>query len=137
MSIQDIEASLPNGLHDAVLRRYVVDYETRSASLSFEVWIGDVDSEEEPERECTRPGTLSLRGLAYFVVEPPGPESPLAFEPPATSAGDPVEDEVRPAAPLPAAPEGTFRAYFFLHSMNAFIHLCAAEAQFSFDEDAA
>ena len=132
-TVRDIETLLPNGLHDAVLRRYGVDLEKGEASLRFDVWVGDLEASEEAEREKYRAGTLELTGVRYFVVEPPSTELQLAFEPFSSSAADPDVQEVRASVPLPEAPEGTFRACFFLYAVEAFIHVCASDARFAYD----
>ena len=44
--IEELENTLPNGLHDAEVRRITVDYERRKVTLEVAVWVGD----EPPER---------------------------------------------------------------------------------------
>ena len=80
MNIEEVERSLPNGLHDAVMRRYVVDYEQRTLEFDIDIWVGNLDSNVEEERERYKPGTLKFEGLEYFVIDPPS-EVQLVFEP--------------------------------------------------------
>lgn len=132
MNIEDIESKLPNGLHDAVLTKFVVDYEDKVASLFFDIWVGDLDSKHEEERELYKSGILYLRDLKYFVVEPPDSEVKLKLEPFSSSAGNPEVEKIKPCVKLPDAPEGTFKAYFFLYLLNSFIHVCASEVEFTY-----
>ena len=132
-TVEDIETLLPNGLHDAVLKRYGVDMEKGEASLYFDVWVGELEASDEADREAYRAGTLELSGVRYFVVEPPSKELQLVFEPFSSSAANPGTQEVRASVSLPEAPEGTFRACFFLYAVEAFIHVCASNARFAYD----
>jgi hypothetical protein len=132
-TVSTIEAQLPNGLHDAVLRCYGVDLERKTAWLYFDVWVGDLDSKVEEERERYRPGTLTLKDLRYFVVEPPSGKITLTIEPFASSASDPKHDRINPSVELPEPPSGTFQASFFLYLLEAFIHICAGEAHFEYE----
>jgi len=86
MSIEKIERSLPNGLHDAIIFKHVVDYEKRTLEFYINVWVGDLDSSIEFERERYKEGVLKFEGLEYFVIEPPG-EGNLIFEPFSFSVG--------------------------------------------------
>ena len=70
MNLADVERMLPNGLHEAVLRGYTVDYENRTAIFSFDVWIGDLNAGSDEDSERHRAGTLVLTGVEYVAAEP-------------------------------------------------------------------
>ncbi len=131
MSIEEVEKSLPNGLHDAVMRRHVVNYENRTLEFDIDIWVGNLDSDIEEERERYKSGTLKFEGLEYFVLEPPS-EVQLVFEPFSFSAGNPEVDEIKPSVVLPTAPKGTFQTFFFIYKLEAFMHICAAEVEFKY-----
>ena len=131
MGIEEIERALPNGLHDAVMRKHVVDYAARMLTFDVEVWVGDLDAEKEEGRERYEPGMLTFEGLEYFVVEAPA-ESDCVMEPFSFSAGNPATEKIQPSVSLPASPEGAFRVYFFLHQLNAFMHICARRVRFEY-----
>lgn len=70
MTPAEVDALLPNGFHDAVLRELHVDLARAEARLAFDLLTGVPDAETEEGRESMRPGTLHLRGLASMSVEP-------------------------------------------------------------------
>ena len=131
MSIEDIERTLPNGLHDAIMLKHVVDYEKQTLEFYINVWVGDLDSSIEVERERYKEGVLKFEGLEYFVIEPPG-EVKLLFEPFSFSAGNPEVDKIKPVVILPESPEGTFKAFFFIYKLEAFMHICASKVEFKY-----
>ena len=129
MSIEELEKSLPNGLHDAVMRRHVVNYEKRTLEFDIDIWVGNLDSNVEEERERYKSGTLRFEGLEYFVIEPSS-EVKLIFEPFSFSAGNPEVDKIKPSVILPVAPKGTFLTFFFIYKLEAFMHICASKVEF-------
>ena len=133
MNIEDVESTLPNGLHDAVLKKFEVDYEAKTATFSFNVWVGDLDSKSEEIREAYRSGTLTLHELKYIIIDPPGADINFNVEPFSSGTGCHDTESIPSTKNLPAAPEGTFRQWFFLYKLETFIHVCAAEAVFSYD----
>lgn len=134
MSTEEIERVLPNGLHDAIMQLYVVDYESCSLKIFLKVWVGDVTSDIEEERERYRSGILQFNGLAYFVVESP---LMLGFplEPFSVSVGDPAIDKIDSTSVLPLSPEGSFYTYLFAHKLNAFMHVCASKVEFWYNTE--
>lgn len=131
MSINEIEKNLPNGLHDAVMFGHHVDYQKGSIEFYLEVWVGGLNSENMEERERYKKGILSFSGVEYFIIEPPC-ETQIVFEPFSFSAGDPEIEEIKPSVSLPDAPDGSFRVYFFIYKLNAFMHICANKCSFEY-----
>lgn len=131
MSIEEIERALPNGLHDAIMLKHVVDYKNRALEFYIKVWVGDLDSSIEAERERYKEGVLKFEGLEYFIIEPPG-EVKLLFEPFSFSAGNPEVDKIKPVVTLPESPAGTFKTFFFIYKLEAFMHICASKVEFKF-----
>lgn len=70
MTPAEVDALLPNGFHDAVLRELHVDLARAEARLAFDFLTGVPDAETEEGRESMRPGFLHLIGLASMSVEP-------------------------------------------------------------------
>lgn len=126
MTIDELEAELPNGLHDALLRSYSEDKVAQRAEFVIDVWLGDLHSSVPSERECRRTARLELLGLAYLVVDDPDPRYPI-------TTGAPVQiDSCAPDESLqltPPIPERGFAGRFFVTEWNAFIHFAACEAQ--------
>ena len=131
MSIEEVEKTLPNGLHDAVMRKHIVNYENRTLVFDIDVWVGDLDSKHVEEREKYKPGILKFEGLEYFVIEPPSVVK-VTVEAFSFSAGNPELDVIKPSVILPKAPEGTFRTFFFIYKLEAFMHICASKVEFNY-----
>ena len=50
-TLEDLGNSLPNGFHDALFRSCHLDFAARTASLEFDVCMGDSESADSAERE--------------------------------------------------------------------------------------
>lgn len=98
----------------------------------IDIWVGDLNSKVEEERECYQSGVLRFEGLEYFIIEPPFGVKVL-FKPFSFSAGDPKIDEIKPSVILPESPEGTFRTFFFIYMLEAFMRICASKVEFNYD----
>ncbi|HVZ74809.1 MAG TPA: hypothetical protein VHJ20_20645 [Polyangia bacterium] len=121
MNLEELEAGLPNGLHDAVLRSFSNDPVARIAEFTIDVWLGDLHSSEPSERERYRPARLELFGVAYLIVDDPKKDgAPVQID---ACAPDDNEDRAR------QVPESGFAGRFFVTEWNAFIHFAAAEAR--------
>jgi len=125
LNIEELEAQLPNGLHDSLLRTFSSDPQEGRAEFILDVWIGDLESQTTLDRERRRAARLELLGLAYLVVDVPDPSyrfrdsSPLQID---TCAAD--DDLVRAGQ----VPEGGFAGRFFVAEWNSFIHFAALDA---------
>jgi hypothetical protein len=73
VNLGEAEAVLPNGLHDAELIGFAVDYVTRTARFEFNAWVGDLSSHDHAIREKHQQVSLSLSGLRFLIVEKPDP----------------------------------------------------------------
>jgi hypothetical protein len=131
VNIDELESELPNGLHDAHLRTFESDPATRRAEFILDVWMGDLHSTVDSERERRCPARLELLGVTYLVVDEPDPQyrasnhSSLQIDP-CTADGDP--ELVR------QVPAGGFAGRFFVTEWNAFIHFAALEARLTWLE---
>ena len=126
MNLQELEAGLPNGLHDAHLRSYTSDPAERRAEFVIDVWVGDLHSTVTSERERRRPARLELLGLAYLVVDELDPRYPTAHDSPVQIDACSADDNPELAKQVP---EGGFAGRFFVTEWNAFIHFAAVEAR--------
>jgi hypothetical protein len=124
-TIDDIEAGLPNGLHDSRLHTFSSDTEGR-AEFVLDVCVGDLHSTVPAERERYRRARLELVGLGYLIVEEPDPryepfkKSPVQLD--SCAADDDAERSRR-------VPQGGFAGRFFITDWNSFIHFAALEAR--------
>ncbi|MBI2413957.1 MAG: hypothetical protein HYV24_12205 [Deltaproteobacteria bacterium] len=135
MTIEQIERGLPNGFHDAKLKRIDIDYEKREAKLDLQASIGNPESEDEKLRDTYRSCRLILSGFIFCIIEPPDTryqykEVSLLW---ITDSGS-----VSPAMILTKFPyqlqKGAFVHYFFVNDWNAFIYLSAMDARFEWCE---
>ncbi len=140
--LTEIENQLPNGFHDAYIEAIALDMMANTATLDLELWVGDLYAPPGPEREAYQRGRLRLNGLAYFVIEPPGPNADWFMErelgPTPRISG---ADEARPDAeseytrPPVEVPDDAFAHYFFVFDWNTFIHVAARSADFEWTEE--
>jgi hypothetical protein len=113
MKIEELERSLPNGFHDAVLHSFAVVLERQQAEFVIEVSIG---TPADPPVECNRyrAARLVLTGIGYFAVDPPGPGASIGGS--HASMIDLVEADPATSA---QAPLDGFSARFFVSDWNA------------------
>lgn len=130
MDIEEIEKSLPNGFHDASLRKIEIDFVKKEAKFHLAVDVSDCDA--IPLKEEYRDGILTLMGLVYCVVEPPSSSSVELNEALWIADSGPISS-IEPAVKLPAIPAKAFAYYFFVNNWNAFIYVAAIDATFEWD----
>ena len=125
MTLDEIDRELPNGFHDAEVRRLSVDFVARIATLELDLWIGSTDLPPDGGRETYRPATIELQGLSYVVVDPPDSTYPYA-------RAKPIRIEISGGehrADLPPLQPGAFASRFFVQEWNAFIAISALDAR--------
>ena len=115
-TLQDLEKTLPNGFHDALLHGYRVDFVART--LSFDLALST-------SGDAYRAATLTLTRLAFCEVQ--APDSRYPFQNPAPLRVDLVECDATHLAVRAAGP-GAFAASFFVTNWNAYIHFAAEAA---------
>ena len=118
----DLLASLPNGLHDAQLRRLAMDYVRGELVLELDVWTGSMAA---TRREIYRPARVTLGAVAFLSIDPPGIREELDVH---TSIRIDAGNGPAKDAQLPEAPSGTSIAWIFLADLNCFLHFAAGQA---------
>jgi hypothetical protein len=119
VTIADLAASLPNGLHDAELRAMQLDYAERTAILMVNIDVSGV-AEDEP---MYRPVELRFVGVQFVVVDPPGvggaayPGLPLID----IGSGEPETSPIE----LPKLGENCFLCWVYVERFNGFIRIAA------------
>jgi hypothetical protein len=76
VTLEELENTLPNGLHDAEVHKISVDYQESTLTLDLAVWTGDIE-DPPTQRKAYRTGRLELSGLVFLVMEPPDPKYPF------------------------------------------------------------
>jgi hypothetical protein len=126
MTLEDIAAELPNGFHDAFLRRLTIDYASRRATLALNMWVGDVAATTDAEREAYRPVTVTISGLLWCIIEPPGVNSQGDADGLWIDAGPVSGLKNKPT--IPAVPDDAFAWWIFVREWNAFIYVAGTDA---------
>jgi hypothetical protein len=119
MNLFELAEILPNGLHDAALRRVSVDYAERTAILELEIWVDDAGL----LLELYRPARITLTGLVYFAIEPPYHSSSFR------DAGPVTIDLSAPEKPFVSGCENESAFRLFISEFNSFIDADAPEAE--------
>jgi hypothetical protein len=126
VNIDELEAGLPNGLHDALLRTFSSDPSTRRAEFILDVWMGDLHSTVNSERERRSAARLELLGVTYLVVDEPDPQYRAGNHSSLQIDACTADDDPELSRQIPA---GGFAGRFFVTEWNAFIHFAALEAR--------
>jgi hypothetical protein len=133
VTLEELADTLPNGLHDAFVKTVLLDFTARTAVLDVSLWVGDIESGSEDERERRRSATITLHGLQFFVIDPPDPGYAYASPEPLwfVDISAPVAD-----ARLPRnLPREAFASSFFVNQSNSFVHVAALDVTIAWTED--
>ncbi len=132
MTLTELEATLPNGLHDAYLHSVTIDYVARVVDFTLDVWVGTLGLSAGPDRERERRAQLRFTGLVYCSIDPPDlrPRNRSAFEP-----GPVALMQSNPVDPRSPLPEDAFEAHLFVSEWNAFITIAARNASLRWTDE--
>jgi len=130
MNIKELEATLPGGFHNALLRCYRVDLTAKTAHFRLQLCVGDPHSRHETIREAYRSADLVLSGLEYFFVDAPDPTYPREA-PWQIDLCDPDPGfTARYDTPL-----NGFASRFYSSATNVFIHFAAVSAAIIYEDE--
>lgn len=124
MTLDDLERTLPSGLHDALVRGFRVD--CAALELGLDVEVGDWTPEAH-----FRPAGVALAGLLSFEFDPchrGTPLSPWGEMSMDTGSIEAIERR-RPKGLPDTLPAGAFSNYIFLSEWEAFIYVAARTAE--------
>jgi hypothetical protein len=125
-TLQDIENSLPNGFHDALIRSCHFDFVARTASFELDVSTSDPELADSNDRDRYAAATLLLYDLAFCELQAPNPNYPFQKAVPLrVDLSEPDGDH----PVIKALASGTFAARFFVTNWNSFIYLAARHAR--------
>jgi hypothetical protein len=134
MTLEELENTLLNGLHDADVHRIAIDYAERRVTFDLAVWVGKM--EDPPERrEAYKSGRIEVSGLLFIVMEPPDPRYPFS-RPCTTIDGCDMRKSIK-AELLESLPSGSFFRSLWVNEWNAFIHIAAKSAALTWANDGA
>lgn len=135
MTLDELYRTLPNGFHDAEIKRTILDYENGTASLTLDVWVGDMDGSPS-ERELYRLSELTLEGLAFWIIQPPCSDY-LSLLPGSVRIDISGAEHVPPAIRELPVPAGSSVNAIYVYDWNSFIYLAAQNARLTWLADAA
>jgi hypothetical protein len=135
VTILEIEQSLPNGLHDAEVRKIEIDYGHRKATFDLAVWVGDMDDPPE-RREAYKNGRLNVSGLLFMVMEAPDARYPYKNSTDLNIDGCDMSKGIDKDL-LDSLPTEAFVRSFFVNDWNSFIHIAATNAEIFWTDDGA
>lgn len=125
MTVDELLDSLPNGLHDAELRRIDFDYVQREFRFEVDVWVGNL--ERPGEAEAYRTARIAVLGADYLIIESPDENYPWR-EPGSiridVGAGLPPQMSTVP----PRATVASTGYWMYLESLNRFLLFSGREA---------
>jgi hypothetical protein len=125
MTLEELEHTLPNGLHDAEVQRIIVDYARRSVTLDLAVWVGDMDDPPE-RRKAYKKGRIEISGLLFLVMESPDPKYPFMTSDLRIDGCN--QSKKLDEALLRSLPSDSFFRSLWVNEWNAFIHIAAKSA---------
>ena len=120
MTLDQLEKSLPNGLHDAELVGLQVDYARREAVLDL-----NVDCSEPPESEPYRPARILFSGIQFLVIDLPATAD--AYNDISIVDAGSGQPSTAPCK-LPPLPDDCFLCWLFVVRWNSFIRIAARSA---------
>ena len=133
MKIEDIEKTLPNGFHDAILQRLNIDYINKIIEFDLKIWIGDLASKNEVTREEYRKMRLTLKGFTFFIIEKPDHTYPFAScEELTIDMGrlSSLKDSKYLENLILTLPEKALSYWIFVSQWNSFIYFSALDAEY-------
>src|SRR4029077_16091838 len=125
--IEQIEANLPNGFHDADVISIAINFSTRSLVLDMQLWVGDLDASDKSSREERRRAKLTVTGLLFCAMEPPDARYLESRKMVISSCGEGTAPN-RTKVFLGEIPDGNFLHWFYSSSSNSFVHIAAKDA---------
>jgi hypothetical protein len=122
LTFEELERSLPNGLHDAQLAAVHVDYGARVAILEINVDFSIPRAKLADD--AFRAARLTFSGVQFIVIDPPGAGyEGFGISPVDAGSGQPISS---PCA-LPPLENGMFLCWIFLGGLNAFLRIAAKD----------
>jgi hypothetical protein len=134
MTLEELEKTLPNGLHDSRVSRIAVDYEQRRLTLEIDVWVGDLGADTKEQREAYRYGQVLVDGLLFAVIEPPDPRYAFSNSAGLTIDGCDMRKNLSTELMSSLTSDAFFRS-IWVNEWNAFIHIGAKNASLVWTAD--
>lgn len=128
-SFATILASLPNGLHDALVHELLMAPGEARMVFDLDVSVGDPDAPEE-QRDTYRRGRLTLSGFERFSIDFMG--MPIQPGKPVMIDADRGEPSTMPDL-WPNEPDDE-KLWIFFNDWNGFVRVCGGAVEFEWTE---
>ena len=118
MTFEEINRELPNGFHDATIRKIDLDFINRLIVISMDIWVGQLG---DPDPDRCRSGALRILSPYLFFIEPPDPRYHFIPKGKAFNVdGDSVKAGLSPEVDrlLPVLPPNATVYRFFFEEWN-------------------
>lgn len=133
MTLEEIENFLPNGLHDAQIRRMTRDYERSELALNVAVLVG-LPTQPHPDKDRYRTADIVFRQVYFCAVELPRPESAFRYPGSLWFSYERMPLNVIPDGLANALPEGTQCYSLFVRDWMSEMHIATQDVEFSWSD---
>jgi hypothetical protein len=129
MTLEDLDNTSPEGLHDAQIRAYRRDFELATLTLFVKLVVGV--SEENKHRLQYRDGEIKFHGVQYVVSDFPGVESTFRDVGCVWFSFNRTEPGVIPEAIDNVLSPNILKYSLFILDWHSSIHIAAREISFT------
>ena len=133
MTLDELQATLPNGFHDSQMRELTLDFVNKEARLTLDVWTGDLDSKKHGVRENYQRAQLRLINLLFWISQPTDlSKFPISKDSLCIDIGL-LSADYKPGVPLPESNPANPTYYLYSTDINTcFFFACqSASVQWS------
>jgi len=132
VTLEDLERTLPNGLHDAEFVEIQVDYAVQTAVLGVNIDVGAGDNSASGDGENYRAARIRFFGIQFVVIDPPmAGDSYERVSVIDTGSGEPRTSPCR----LPPTREDCFLCWVFVTRWNSFVRISAHDVRLEWVDD--
>ena len=133
MTLAELEDTLPNGFHDAMIYALSVDYKDQTVALDVDLSFAGPD--DPPDVPDYRRAVIKVSGLKILVIDPPNPGplygvldgDELFTKGFVTEADEYWKKRLDPKLIEAAGADAPLYS-FFVHGWNSCIHIAATDA---------
>jgi hypothetical protein len=133
MTLDELQHTLPNGLHDAELAGINLDFPAGKAALTVNVDIGDSRADDRlRDGDMYRAARIEFAGVQFLVIDPPAIETPYS----SVSMIDAGLGQPRTSpCVLPSIRKECFLCWIFVVRWNSFIRISAESVALEWIDD--
>jgi hypothetical protein len=130
MTLEDLDESLPNGLHDARIKSLMHNYEDAIVKLEVEILVG-LPADGLQNRDRYRDGAIVFHGVQFCVVGAPENERILGQAHSIWFTFDRIEPGLLPDKIAASLPPETLAYTLYILDWEAQIHIAGADVSFA------